>query len=94
MWFGHGVGGEALCGGVFFFVITLFSAKVEAETLTDQRQFTNRLSNSSEKFQIHLGISKSFLVFLSLRGSTEEDNNNGIFKQHREVGDPTKNKIL
>lgn len=60
----------------------LFSAKVEAGTLADQKQFTKIISNSSEKFQIHLGIPKCLVVFLWSQGNREEDNKNIIFIVH------------
>lgn len=59
-----------------FFLIVLFSAKVEAGTLADQKQFTKSISDSSEKFQIHLGNPKCLVVFQWSQGSREEDNNN------------------
>lgn len=47
--------------------------------LADQRQFTKSISNSSEKFQIHLGIPKCLVMFLCSQGNREEDNNTTIF---------------
>lgn len=69
--------------GFFLVLIILFSARVEAGALADQRQFTESRSNLSEKFLIHLGIPKCLVVFLWSQGSREGDNNNNtIFIVH------------